>query len=209
MSSKILFFALLFLFLCSSAFAQTQKGNFVLSGKTGLNFLFSTGTSGTDSIQAAKTKSNEYDFTVGAAYFIANNVSVGFSGTYSYNYSKVETNNYINNTSQTITEALTIVPQIQYYFPIDGKLKPSAAIGAGYVWLQQRDSRVTENYNKVYSLSGPSFYGGVGASYFITKSVSFDLGFQYSYIKLKDKMGSDQIQKQNQLAGTMGISVFF
>lgn len=209
MNSKFLFPTLLLLFFCSSTFAQTQKGGFVLSGKTGLNFLFSTGTTGTDSIQSGKSKSNEYDFTAGAGYFIINNLSVGVSGTYSYNYSKIESSNYINNTTQNITEALTIVPQIQYYFPLEGKLKPSAAIGAGYVWLQQRDSRVTENYNKVYSLSGPSFYGGLGASYFITKTISFDLGFQYSHMKLKDKMGSDQIQKQNQLAGTMGISVFF
>jgi len=208
MSYKFFFVALLFLFFYSSTFAQTQKGNFDLSGKTGLNFLFSSGSSGTDSIQATKTKSNEYEFTSGAGYFIINNLSVGVSGRYSYNYSKIETNNYINNTTQNITETLTIVPQIQYYFPIEGKLKPTTAIGVGYTWLQERDSRVTENYNKVYSLSGLSFYGVLGVSYFITKSVSFDLGFQYSHSKLKDKMGSDQSQKQNQLAATIGISVF-
>lgn len=205
MNSKNLFIAFLFLFFCSSTFAQTQKGNFVLSGKTGLNFLFSKITTGTDSIQTGKSNSREYDFTAGAGYFVANNLSLGVSGTYSYNYSKIESG-YI---TQNITEALTIVPQIQYYFPLEGKLKPAAAIGAGYVWLQQRDSRITENYNKVYSLSGPSFYGGLGLSYFVTKSLSFDLGFQYSYMKLKDKLGSEPPQKQNQLAGTMGISVFF
>jgi len=90
-----------------------------------------------------------------------------------------------------------------------GKLRPSAAAGVGYTWLRQRDSRVTENYNKVYELSGVSFYGGLGESYFITRFVSFDLGLQYSYTKLKDKLGSEQIQKQSQFAGTMGISIFF
>lgn len=195
-------------FISSVTFAQTQKGNFVLSGKTGLNFLFSKVTSGTDSIQTGKSNSNEYDFTAGAAYFVANNVSVGVSGTYSYNYSKIE-QGYLTSGTQNITQSITIVPQVQYYFPVYGKLKPSAALGAGYAWLQQRDSRVTENYNKVYELSGASFYGGLGVSYFITESVSFDLGFQYSYMKLKDKLGSEQFQKQNQLAGTMGVSVFF
>lgn len=209
MNFKSIFPALLLLFFCSSTYAQTQKGNLVLSGKTGLNFLFSNTTTGTDSIQTGKSKSNEYDITAGAGYFIINNLSVGVSGTYSYNYSKIEYSNYINTSTQNITESLTIVPQIQYYFPAEGKLKPSAGIGAGYVWLQQRDSRVTDNNNKVYSLSGPSFYGGLGLSYFITKSISFDLGFQYSYIKLKDKMSPDQVEKQKQLAGTMGISVFF
>lgn len=207
MISKKLFSALLLLFFCSTAFAQTQKGNFVLSGKTGLNFLFSKITTGTDSVQTGKSNSNEYDFTAGAGYFVANNLSVGVSGTYSYNYSKIE-QGYLDAGTQNITQSFTIVPQVQYYFPVYGKLKPSVALGAGYAWLQQRDSRVTENYNKVYELSGASFYGGVGVSYFITQSVSFDLGFQYSYMKLKDKLGSEQFQKQNQVAGTMGISVF-
>ena len=41
-----------------------------------------------------------------------------------------------------------ILTQLQYYFPLEGKLKPFVAIGAGYSWLQERDSRVTENNNK-------------------------------------------------------------
>lgn len=208
MNFKVCLAAIFLLSVSSSSFAQTQKGSFVLSGKTGLNFLFSNVSTGTDSIQTGKSKSNEYDFTLGAGYFVANNVSVGVSAAYSYNYSKIE-QGYLNNGTQSITQSFTIVPQVQYYFPVYGKLKPSAALGAGYTWLRQRDSRVTENYNKVYELSGASFYGGLAVSYFITQSVSFDLGLQYSYTKLKDKLGSEQFQKQNQLAGTMGISVFF
>jgi outer membrane protein len=207
MNFKVCLAAIFLLFVSSTSFAQTQKGSFVLSGKTGLNFLFSKVTTGTDSVTAGKSKSNEYDFALGAGYFVANDVSIAVSGAYSYNYSKIE-QGYLNNGTQTITQSLSIVPQVQYYFPVYGKLKPSIALGAGYAWLQQRDSRVTENYNKVYELSGASFYGGVGVSYFITQSVSFDLGFQYSYMKLKDKLGSEQFQKQNQVAGTMGISVF-
>jgi hypothetical protein len=66
-----------------------------------------------------------------------------------------------------------------------------------------------ENYNKVYELSGVSFYGGLGETYFLSRAVSFDLGLQYSYTKLKDKLGSGQKQKQSQFAATMGVSVYF
>ena len=208
MNFKVCLAAIFLLSVSSSSFAQTQKGSFVLSGKTGLNFLFSKVTTGTDSITTGKSKSNEYDFALGAGYFVANDVSIAVSGTYSYNYSKIE-QGYLNNGTQNITQSLSIVPQVQYYFPVYGKLRPSAAAGVGYTWLRQRDSRVTGNYNKVYELSGVSFYGGLGESYFITRFVSFDLGLQYSYTKLKDKLGSEQIQKQSQFAGTMGISIFF
>jgi len=201
--------SLLFLFFGSSGFGQTEKGKFVLSGNTDLNFLFSNITMGTDSVQTGKSKSNQYGVTIGAGYFVTNNFAVGISGTYSYSYSKIESNNYINSKTESITRSFTILPQVQYYFPVEGKLKPVLAIGAGYGWLEERDSRVTDNNNTVYSLSGPAFTGGGGVSYFITNSVAFDLGFQYSYSRFKDKLMPEQIQKQNQFAGRMGVSVFF
>ena len=201
--------ALLFLFLCSTTFAQTQKGNFVLSGKTDINFLFSNITTGTDSVQTGKTKGNQFGLTAGVGYFVANNLALGIFGTYSYSYSKIGASNYQPSNTQNITQSFTILPQLQYYFPVEGKLKPFAAIGVGYMWLQERDSRVTDNYNKVYSLSGTSFTGGVGASYFIITSVALDLGFQYSYNRLKDELIDNQIMKEKQFAGRLGVSVFF
>ena len=201
--------ALLFLFLCSSTFAQTEKGNLVLSGKTDLNFLFSNITTGTDSVQTGKTKGNQFGLTAGAGYFVADDLALSIFGTYSYSYSKIGASNYQPSNTQNITQSLTILPQLQYYLPVEGKLKPFAAIGVGYVWLRERDSRVTENYNKVYSLSGPAFTGGIGVSYFITTSVAFDLGFQYSYNRLKDELIDNQIMKEKQFAGRLGVSVFF
>lgn|SRR5690242_960706 len=208
MKTKFSISAICLFFFFSTSFAQTQKGSFVLSGKTGLNFLFSKVTTGTDSVSTGKSTSNDYDFALGAGYFIAQDVSIAISGTYSYNYSKVQ-QGYLTSGTQNITQSLTIVPQVQYFFAVYGKLRPSAAAGAGYTWLRQRDSRVMENYNKVYELSGVSFYGGLGETYFVSRAVSFDLGLQYSYTKLKDKLGSGQKQKQSQFAATMGVSVYF
>lgn len=209
MRMKNYILALVFLFLCSFTFAQTQKGNFVLSGKTDLNFLFSNITTGTDSVKTGETKCNQFGLTAGAGYFVANNLALGFFGTYSYSYSKIGSSNYQPSNTQNITQSLTILPQLQYYLQVEGKLKPFAAIGVGYMWLQERDSRVTENYNKVYSLSGPAFTGGIGVSYFITTSVALDFGFQYSYNRLKDELIDNQIMKEKQFAGRLGVSVFF
>lgn len=205
MNSKIFFVAILFLFISSSSIAQTQKGNFVLSGKTGLNFLFTNVTSGAGSIETGKSKSNDYAYALGADLFIADNLSFGVAGNYSYNYSKIQSESITEN----ITQTFTVIPQLQYYFPLEGKLKPVVSVGGGYAWLQEIDSRVTTFFNQIYSISGPAFAGGAGFSYFITPYVSFDLGFQYSYMKLKDKLASEQFQKQKQIAGSMGVSVFF
>ena len=211
MKSKHLSISVAVLFLSSSVLAQTQKGNFVLLGKTSLNALFSTVTSKTDSVQTGQSKSNEYDFTAGGALFIADDLSFGATATYSYNYSKNQSQDYYQNRvrTQNITKAITLLPQLQYYFPVSGKLRPVVVAGVGYMWLNERDSRVAGNNNQVYSFAGPSFVGGAGASYFITNSISFDLGLQYSYSNLKDKLNSSLAQQAKQFAATMGVSVYF
>ena len=75
--------------------------------------------------------------------------------------------------------------------------------------LQERDSKVTDNNNEVYSCSGPSFAGRVGLSYFINRSVSFDLGLQYSYNRLKNKLNEIQTYNVNAFAVTLGSNDIF
>jgi len=195
--------------LTSSAFSQTEKGRIVLSGKTDLNFLFSNTTLMRDSIDTDKMKSSQYGVTIGCGYFIADNLLISLSGAYSYTYTKAESGSYSSIGYETITTTLGVVPQISYYFPLEGKLKPSLSIGAGYIWMKERNSNVTGNNNIVYSFAGPSYNGGGGLSYFITESVAFDLGLQYTHNRLKDKVLQNEIQKQNVVAGTFGVSVFF
>jgi len=200
---------LLLMFFCSSVFAQTNKGNFVLSGNTNLNVLFSNTSVGTDSIETGKIKNNQFAFTAAAGYFLIDDLTAGISATYSYDYTTSKPGMYGESSVGTITQAFTIMPQVNYYLPVQGKLKPFVGIGVGYLWLEQKDSRVNENENKVYSMSGTSLSGGAGLSYFINQSVSFDLGFQYYHNHLKDKMNPEQIRKQNAVSGTLGVSVFF
>ena len=201
--------AILLVFFCSSAFAQTNKGNVVLSGNTNLNVLFSNTSVGTDSIETGKIKNNQFAFTAAAGYFLIDNLNAGISATYSYDYTNTKPGMYGESSVGAITQAFTIMPQINYYLPVQGKLKPFLGIGVGYLWLEQKDSRVNNNENKVYSMSGTSLSGGAGLSYFINQSVSFDLGFQYLHNRLKDKLNPKFIRKQNAVSGTLGVSVFF
>jgi len=211
MTKKLKPFTLVILpLLCFiQSYSQTQKGAFILSGKSDLSFLFSNTTIERDSIATNKLKDNQFGFNVGVGYFVADNFAVAVSGAYSYTFDRFEATNYSPATTETITTTLAIVPQLIYYFPLEGKLKPSLSIGAGYVWLKQRDSKFTGNNNQVYSLAGPSVNGAAGISYFITPSVAFELGLQYSHNKLNDKLNTRVMQKQNTLAGTFGVSIFF
>lgn len=198
-----------FLLVCVGSYSQTKKGTFALSGKTDLNFLFSNTTIGTDSVQTGRIKSNQYGFTVGAGYFVADNFLVALSGAYTYLYTRSYPGYYAPVNNENITTAFTIVPQLTYYIPFEGKLRPSLTIGAGYLSLKERDTKVFGNNKVVYTLTGPSFNGAAGLSYFITKSISFDLGVQYAHNRLKNKQQTNEIRKQNIVAGNIGVSVFF
>ena len=198
-----------FLLLFSAGYSQTKKGTFVLSGKTDLNFLFSNTTTSRDSISTSKIDDEQFGFNIGFGYFVADNFVIALSGAYSYSYSKIVAANFSPAATENITTTLGLIPQVSYYFPLEGKLRPSLSIGAGFLWLKERNSKVTTNNNTVYSLAGPSFNGGAGLSYFITQSVAFELGLQYTHNRLKDKARTNVIQKQNVVAATLGVSVFF
>jgi outer membrane protein len=197
----------LLLLLCSKInFAQTEKGTFALSGKTDLHFLFSQNTYGNDSINIFKGKNSEYGFTLGGGYFIADNFFIGLSATYNYLDTKSEPNQWLPGVEE-ITSTIGVIPQLSYYFPVKGKLKPSVGGGIGYSWRKVRNSQSQTDDNITYSGSGPAYVGGLGASYFVSRSISFDLIIQYSHNRLKEK-SSEWIQKQNAVAGSIGISVY-
>jgi outer membrane protein len=198
--------AFVFLFISSFTFAQTQKGSFALSGKTNLNSLFSNSTSYTDSIETGKTKSRDFSFSAAAGYFVMDHLNAGIAVSYSYDYSKGNLTGYF--ISQSRTQSFSVVPQVNYFIPLEGKLKPVVGAGFGYMWLEQRDSRVNDNNNLVYSLDGIAMSGSVGVSYFVLPSVSFDLGVQFSHSDLKDHLYPSQKQKTNSTGGNLGVTVF-
>lgn len=209
MKIKELNIVLLLLLLSSGGYSQTEKGTFVLSGKTDLNFLFSNSTISRDSIATNKIKSSQFGFNLGFGYFVADNFIIALSGAYSYTDTKFLPGTMAPRGNENITTTLALIPQVSYYFPLAGKLRPSLSMGAGYLWLRERNSKVSGNDNLVYSLAGPSYNGAARVSYFITGSVAFDLGLQYTHNRLKDKAGRNETQKQNTVAGSFGVSVFF
>lgn len=198
---------LLLILFCSDSLAQTKKGNFALSGKSDLNFLFSNNKFATDSIETGRTKTNQYGFTAGIGYFVADDFMIGLSGSFAYNDTRIEPNNQFG--AENITTTFGIIPQLTYYFPVDGNLRPSVSLGAGYLWVRERDSRILDNNNLLNSFSGLSLNGAAGVSYFINESVSFDLGVQYTRNRLKNKLQTNQVQIQNMMSGNIGLTVFF
>ncbi|MGN6533565.1 MAG: hypothetical protein ACTHK0_17620 [Ginsengibacter sp.] len=61
-------------------------------------------------------------------------LNVGISGTYSYAYSKAGSSDiYYGN--ENVASSYSVIPQINYFLPVVGNLKPFIGIGAGYIWF--------------------------------------------------------------------------
>ncbi|HET7118603.1 MAG TPA: outer membrane beta-barrel protein [Hanamia sp.] len=204
-----------FLFFNNTSYAQTQKGNFAISGGTNINLLFSNLDPNTNDIVDNKVETQDYSINAGIGYFVIDNLCVNITASYENNYSKKQLylgaypgdNNPIYE--EDIQKTWAVVPSITYFFPVEGKLKPNISAGVGYMSLKERNNQYSTAENIVYHYAGLSLNGGAGVSYFLNRSVSLDLGFQYSRNKLNDKTNERRSQLQNVYGVIGGLSVYF
>ena len=205
---------ILVLFFSNSSFSQTQQGKFVLSGGTDVKILFSKLDPQGHDVVDDIVKSNEYRFNAGLGYFIMDHLAINIAASYDYSYSKKQLSlgAYPGSNpvyEQSIEKSFGVMPSATYFFPVDGTLKPKISLGAGYMSLIQRNSQSATPDNVIYKYGGISLSGAAGASYFIEKSFSIDLGFQYSRNQLNDKTGANRLLRQNLYGAIAGISVYF
>lgn len=201
-------FIIFCLFICQISHAQTQKGRFLLSGSTNVKFLFSNLDPNYDDVVDNSVKTQEYGVNAGFGYFIVDNLAVNINGAYDYTYSKKQL--YLGPVYEEIVETtIAVVPSVIYFFPVEGNLKPHVELGAGYVSLKERNNGSSTPNNVAYHYAGLSINGGAGVSYFFSKHISADLGFQYSRNKLTDKTNERRKQIQNNFGVMAGISFYF
>jgi outer membrane protein len=197
--------------------AQTEKGTFAISGKTGLGFSSTTlkhENSG-NTIDGPKTSS--FNISPSFGYFIIDNLSLGLD----FNYTTLTTKQkavFLDSGSiggftivdEKITQnTLTIVPTATYFFA-KGKTRPyiNAGIGFGSIEQKKKYSGPSTDDDMSYNPSsnnGLVWGAGAGLAYFVSKTVSFDLGLDYSEFSFKE---NDVKTKSGAFGANIGISVF-
>jgi outer membrane protein len=183
-------------------FAQTQKGNFVLSGGTGLQFtssnikyVYDGETEGTGTISS-------FTFIPSFAYFIMDNLAIGLASNFTTSSNKDEDGDKYNSNSSLI------VPTAIYYFPIEGKIRPLAQFGVGLSSQSTKYILKTGSDNKS-SMSGLAINFGGGVSYFINESFSLNFGLSYTLANLKDGDDDKGKIKQGNFGSNIGLSIYF
>ena len=198
-------FALLF---GNTSYSQTRQGKFVVSGGTNVKLLFSKLDPNTNDVVDKQVKVQDYAVDAGVGYFIIDNLAININILYQHSYSKKQL--YLGPVyEEDIQNTLNLAPSITYFFPVEGKLRPNISLGAGYVTSKERNNQIPSSDNIVYHFGGLSLNAGAGVSYFLNRSVSLDLGFQYLRNKLNDKTNERRSQLQKIYGVMAGLSVYF
>lgn len=211
MKKGFLLVALLFSIVLT---AQTEKGTFAISGKTGLGFSSTTLKYENSGNTTDGPKTSSYNISPSFGYFIIDNLSLGLD----FNYKTVTTKQKIltlnpdGNSGMIVDEKITqntlsIVPTATYFFS-KGKTRPYINAGIGYGNNKQKNSysaSSAEVSNYSISSDGLVWGAGTGLAYFISKTVSFDLGLDYSEFSFKE---NNVKAKSGAFGANIGISVF-
>ncbi|MEO7044498.1 MAG: outer membrane beta-barrel protein [Ferruginibacter sp.] len=198
-------FCLLF---CNISFSQTRHGNFVISGGTDIKLLFSRLSPNVKDVVDNQVKMQKYAVNAGLGYFIIDDLAIHITTSYEYSYSKKQL--YLGPVyGEDIQKTLAVIPSLTYYFPVEGNVRPTINLGAGYVSLKERNNQYSTPNNVVYHYGGLSLNAGAGVSFFLNSSLSVDVGFQYSRNKLNDKTHENLSQLQNMYGAVSGLSVYF
>lgn len=201
----------------SAIIAQTEKGTFVISGKTGLGFNSTTVKYNYEGQTTNGPKTSSFTISPGVGYFIIDNLELGLELDYSNTKTKSHFDKYydgysVNYDAKDIQNIFSIMPNVTYFFS-KTKVRPYLNTGIGYANFKQESTSVssasdgsTYSYSyKKNSGNGLTWNAGGGLAYFITKSFSLDLGLDYTKFTYK----KDGVKtKSGVLGANIGISLF-
>ncbi len=190
------------LFLSSSVFAQTKKGNIFLSGGTGLQFTSTSIKNYYDGESDGSSTGSSLSIVPSFAYFIIDNLAIGLTS----NFVSASSKNYSG--SKNVSNSITLLPTALYFFPNEGKMKPFAQVAFGI-------SSATEKYipktgsDQKSSSSGLAANIGAGIAYFVKENISLNFGLSYTMVTTKDGDDSKSKTKQGNFGSNIGLAIYF
>lgn len=200
MKPKPFMISMAFCLLSSFVFAQTEKGQFLLSGRSSLDFVYSaTSLFGGNLSYEDYISAEGYQLEVSPAvgYFVMNNLAVGLGTSYS-----ISDGDFQNKTS-----LLTIMPTVMYYFLPERKVHPFIQAGFGYANVSQKIS-INPGGGSTESFNGNAWGAGLGAAFMVRSNISIDLTLEYVEVNTKFTADSDIKFRTKGLGALIGFSFY-
>lgn len=188
------------LFCIGITSAQTEKGKFLISGKTGLDFTSNTIKYHSNGQTIDGPKTNTFNVSPTVGYFVVDNFSLGLTFDYKTSTSKQQTElissnvtgGYATENTKERKTTLSIVPNATYFFS-KGKTRPYLGAGLGLASTKYK-STYTNNPSsgEQFSSSASNDTGLVwtangGLLFLISQNIGLDLGLGYANYSFKDQ----------------------
>jgi outer membrane protein len=188
--------------------AQMTKGDWVISGNTGLGFNSTNTNTKVNGTKVDETKESSFSITPSVGYFVIDGLAVGID---------------LGFNSQTIKEdrdkvtisTFSVMPTATYYFKTGGKFVPFLGAGIGY-----SSSKIKYNFND--SIVDPLLFDNTetttdglawkvkgGVTYMATQSLGINLGLGFDQFYNKETYSNVEYKTTRSNFGVnVGFSYF-
>ncbi|MDY3317290.1 outer membrane beta-barrel protein [Riemerella anatipestifer] len=165
--------------------AQTEKGSWVVEGKTNLGFnSISTKEKANGQSSEAK-KTSKFNFNPSVGYFVMDNLALGLE----LGFSSEKVGKATNST-------FSLLPNATYYFATGSQFRPYLGAGVGY-------ASSTYKYDNVSATVGGLAWGVKGGGvYMLNKTAGINLGLGYNQFSTTNNNVTTTV-------GTFGVNAGF
>lgn len=188
--------------------AQMTKGDWVISGNTGMGFNNVTTTVKAGGKSTDSPTVNTFSITPSVGYFVIDKLAVGIDLGYVNRTTKYDDVKFTNST-------FSVMPTATYYFTNSSKLVPFLGAGIGYGSNKEKTS-FSGGRNGIYdpilmhdtetTTDGLAWKVKGGVTYMATSSLGINLGISYDQFSSKATVMNTEIKTN---INTFGVNVGF
>lgn len=188
--------------------AQMTKGDWVISGNTGMGFNNNTTTVKIGSSSTDGPKVNTFSVVPSVGYFVIDKLAVGIDLGYVNTTTKYEKAKFTNST-------FSVMPTATYYFTNSSKLVPFLGAGIGYASNKEKTSYNGINngmYDPILMQNTETTTDGLawkvkgGVTYMATQSLGINLGVSYDQFSSKETIMNTEVKTN---VKTFGVNIGF
>jgi hypothetical protein len=194
-----------------TGFAQTEKGNFLLSAGTSIGVGDSEGLMGLaftnskvefDDGNISETKLTNFYVSTKAGFFLIDNLAIGLDLATSLSSGSTDV---LTINLETKTNFFGVGPFLRYYLG-NGKIMPFAEVNTLFGSRNENSQGAGTDSESKFSVA--NIGAGVGIAIFLGDRSALDLGASYNSTSLKEREDAFNVT-QNTLGLKIGFTVFF
>ncbi|MEN4762087.1 MULTISPECIES: OmpW family outer membrane protein [unclassified Chryseobacterium] len=183
--------------------AQMTKGDWVISGNTGLGFNAQSSTVKANGESNDGPKISNFSITPSVGYFVIDGLAVGIDLGFNSNTNKFDGDKLTNTT-------FSVMPTATYYFNTGSKLFPFVGAGIGYATYKEKYSLSSgAAFNADSTNDGLTWKAKAGVTYMATQSLGINLGLGFDQFYTKNTVLNTEVKTtRNNFGVNVGFSYF-